>query len=96
MDSLDTLLPPRPPSDLCKAPKSGAFAAAGGNVLFGTDICYIQASDTSEEYQLMQGAGLSFEQILASLTTTPAARFSVESKGRIEVGMDADPRKDAA
>ena len=68
----------------------GAFAAAGGDVLFGTDIGYVQASDTSEEYRLMQGAGLSFEQILASLTTTPAARFSVESKGRIEVGMDAD------
>jgi imidazolonepropionase-like amidohydrolase len=68
----------------------GAFAAAGGDVLFGTDIGYIQASDTSEEYRLMQGAGLSFEQILASLTTTPAARFGVERKGRIEVGMDAD------
>jgi imidazolonepropionase-like amidohydrolase len=46
--------------------------------------------DTSEEYRLMQGAGLSFEQILASLTTAPAARFGVESKGKIEVGMDAD------
>jgi imidazolonepropionase-like amidohydrolase len=68
----------------------GAFAAAGGDVLFGTDIGYIQATDTSEEYRLMQGAGLSFEQILASLTTTPAARFRVGSKGRIEVGMDAD------
>lgn len=68
----------------------GAFAAAGGDVLFGTDIGYIQASDTSEEYRLMQGAGLSFKQILASLTTTPAARFSVKGKGRIEVGMDAD------
>jgi imidazolonepropionase-like amidohydrolase len=68
----------------------GAFAAAGGDVLFGTDIGYVQASDTSEEYRLMQGAGLSFAQILASLTTNPAARFSVESKGKIEVGMDAD------
>lgn len=67
-----------------------AFAAAGGDVLFGTDAGYIQTSDTSEEYRLMQGAGLSFEQILASLTTTPAARFSIRSKGRIKVGMDAD------
>ncbi|HTV67109.1 MAG TPA: amidohydrolase family protein [Rhizobiaceae bacterium] len=68
----------------------GAFAAAGGDVLFGTDIGYIQAADTSEEYRLMQGAGLSFEQILASLTTTPATRFKVERKGRIEAGMDGD------
>jgi imidazolonepropionase-like amidohydrolase len=67
-----------------------AFAAAGGDVLFGTDVGYIQTSDSSEEYRLMQGAGLSFEQILASLTTIPAARFRVRSKGRIEVGMDAD------
>ncbi|MEQ1956773.1 amidohydrolase family protein [Mesorhizobium yinganensis] len=68
----------------------GAFAAAGGDVIFGTDIGYIQTSDTSKEYQLMQGAGLSFEQILASLTTTPASRFGVGNKGKIEVGMDAD------
>jgi imidazolonepropionase-like amidohydrolase len=38
----------------------------------------------------MRGAGLSFEQIFASLTTTPAARFGAEGKGRIEIGMDAD------
>ena len=68
----------------------GAFAAAGGEVLFGTDIGYTQAVDTSEEYRLMQGAGLTFEQILASLTTAPAARFGAAGKGKIEVGMDAD------
>jgi imidazolonepropionase-like amidohydrolase len=68
----------------------GAYAAAGGDILFGTDVGYTQAVDPSEEYRLMQGAGFSFAQILASLTTTPAARFGVEKKGRIEVGMDAD------
>lgn len=68
----------------------GAFAAAGGDVLFGTDVGYIQVSDTSEEYRLMRDAGLSFSQILASLTTTPATRFNVKSKGTIEPGMDGD------
>jgi imidazolonepropionase-like amidohydrolase len=68
----------------------GAYAAAGGEILFGTDVGYTQATDPAEEYRLMQGAGLSFEQILASLTTAPAARFGLEGKGRIEVGMDAD------
>lgn len=67
-----------------------AFAMAGGDILFGTDIGYIQGADPSEEYRLMQDAGLSFKQIFSSLTSTPASRFGVKSKGRIEVGMDAD------
>lgn len=68
----------------------GGFSAAGGDILFGTDIGYISAADPTEEYRLMQEAGLSLAQILASLTTTPAARFGAERKGRIEVGMDVD------
>lgn len=68
----------------------GVFAAAGGQVLFGTDVGYTQAADTSEEYRLMQGAGMSFQQILASLTTAPATRFGFKNKGKIEVGMNAD------
>ena len=67
-----------------------AFAQGQGEVLFGTDIGYIQDADTSEEYRLMQGAGLSFKQVLASLTTAPAARFHAERKGKIAVGMAAD------
>lgn len=38
----------------------------------------------------MSRAGLSFQQILASLTTTPAARFGYVRSGRIAKGMDAD------
>ena len=68
----------------------GAFAEAGGDILFGTDVGYVQAADLSDEYRLMQGAGLSFELILASLTTAPAARFGFAAKGRIAAGMDAD------
>jgi imidazolonepropionase-like amidohydrolase len=33
---------------------------------------------------------LSPAQILASLTTNPAAYFKIEKKGRIEVGFEAD------
>lgn len=68
----------------------GAFSEAGGDVLFGTDAGYIRAVDTSEEFRLMQGAGMSFEEILASLTTAPAARFKAENKGTVQTGMDAD------
>jgi imidazolonepropionase-like amidohydrolase len=66
------------------------WAASGGTVLFGTDIGAIDY-DPSEEYQLMSRAGLSFRQILASLTTAPAAQFGdSERLGRIAVGLEAD------
>jgi len=67
-----------------------AWLASGGTVLFGTDIGAIDY-DPSEEYALMAEAGMSFRQILASLTTAPAERFG-ESKqvGRIAAGLQAD------
>ena len=68
-----------------------AYSDAGGQVLFGTDAGYIDQFDTAEEFQLMSRAGLSFQQILASLTTNPATRFGYSShSGRIAKGMDAD------
>jgi len=68
-----------------------AFSQAGGQILFGTDVGYIEQFDTSEEFTWMSRAGLSFQQILASLTTNPATRFGYSShSGRIAKGMDAD------
>src|SRR6202050_5583922 len=52
-----------------------AFSQAGGQVLFGTDVGYIERFDTSEEFAWMARAGMNFQQILASLNTHPAARF---------------------
>jgi imidazolonepropionase-like amidohydrolase len=67
-----------------------AYAAAGGQILFGTDVGYTDAFDTTEEYRLMAKA-LDWQAILASLTTAPAERFGFAAhKGRIAVGMDAD------
>ena len=51
------------------------WVAAGGAVLFGTDVGYMSDYDPTEEYILMGKAGMSFRQILASLTTAPAERF---------------------
>jgi len=66
------------------------YAAAGGQILFGTDVGYTDAYDTAEEYRLMSAA-LDWRAILASLTTAPASRFGFGGhKGRIAVGMDAD------
>ena len=68
-----------------------AFSAAGGDVLFGTDAGYTDVYDTHDELRLMHAAGLDWRQVLASLTTTPAARFGQAArKGRIAAGMDAD------
>lgn len=67
------------------------YASAGGEILFGTDIGYIDHYDTAEELELMSRAGMSFQQILASLTTTPATRFGYAAhSGRIASGFDAD------
>jgi imidazolonepropionase-like amidohydrolase len=68
-----------------------AFSQAGGQILFGTDVGYIERFDTSEEYAWMSRAGMSFQQILASLTTNPAQRFGYSThRGRIAEGMDGD------
>ena len=67
-----------------------AFAKAGGQVLFGTDVGYMSEYDPTEEYRLMARA-LSPMEILASLTTAPAARWKEEARrGRIDAGLDAD------
>jgi imidazolonepropionase-like amidohydrolase len=68
-----------------------AYSDAGGEILFGTDVGYTDHFDTAEEFTLMSRAGMSFQQILASLTTSPAKRFGFGNRsGRIEKGMDAD------
>jgi imidazolonepropionase-like amidohydrolase len=67
-----------------------AWLAAGGEVLFGTDLGAVEY-DPSEEYALMAQAGMSFRQILASLTTAPAQRFGdAEKVGRVAAGLQAD------
>jgi imidazolonepropionase-like amidohydrolase len=84
-------------------PQLRAYSSAGGQILFGTDVGYIEQFDTSEEFEWMSRAGMSFQQILASLTTNPAQRFGYSTRrGRIAEGMDgdlvilrADPAQDA-
>jgi len=67
------------------------YSRAGGTVLFGTDVGYMDGYDTNEEFALMARAGLSYREILASLTTAPATRFGRPNEvGRIANGMSAD------
>jgi imidazolonepropionase-like amidohydrolase len=67
-----------------------AWLASGGTVLFGTDLGAVDPDPTGE-YLLMTQSGMSFRQILASLTTTPSGRFGEAKRlGRIAAGLDAD------
>ncbi len=77
------------------------FAAAGGELLFGTDVGYRPETDPTAEHVLLARAGLPFDLRLAMLTTTPARRFGAVRIGRLKPGweaafvvLDGDPRTD--
>jgi len=65
------------------------FYQAQGEILFGTDVGYMDDYDTREEFLMMGKAGMGFDDILASLTTTPSRRF-VNEPGTVAVGARAD------
>ena len=68
-----------------------AYARANGEVLFGTDVGYTDVYDTGLEFVLMSRAGMTYQQILASLTIQPATKFGYAARsGRIETGYAAD------
>jgi imidazolonepropionase-like amidohydrolase len=68
-----------------------ALRAAGGDILFGTDVGFIEQADTTREYRLLAGAGLDHRAILRALTTAPVERFGDPRRtGRVAVGYDAD------
>ena len=67
------------------------YAAAGGQILFGTDVGYLSDFDPAEEYALMAAAGMGYRDTLAALTTSPALRFGETGRrGRVAPGLDAD------
>ncbi|HJR72281.1 MAG TPA: amidohydrolase family protein [Luteimonas sp.] len=80
----------------------GDYQRLGGSIWFGTDVGYLEDYDPVVEYRLLSRAGLSFDQILAALTTSPASRLpGGRERGRIEAGkiadlvlLDGDPAKD--
>jgi imidazolonepropionase-like amidohydrolase len=69
-----------------------SYADAGGQILFGTDVGYLTGYPwLSREFELLARAGLTFDQILAALTTAPAVRFGfAATTDRVAVGQDAD------
>jgi imidazolonepropionase-like amidohydrolase len=69
----------------------GEYQRLGGSIWFGTDVGFLEDYDPALEFELLQRAGLSFEQILAALTTAPASRLpGGAERGRVEAGAIAD------
>jgi imidazolonepropionase-like amidohydrolase len=66
------------------------YFKAGGEVLFGTDVGFTNATDTAEELIRMAQAGLGWRDTLASLTTSPARRFGGGGTGVVAKGEPAD------
>src|SRR5579863_8839122 len=66
-----------------------AHFSQGGTILFGTDVGFTSKYDTTQEFEFM-GRAMGWRDILASVTTNPAALFKASSKGRVEKDMDAD------
>jgi len=67
-----------------------AYFEQGGAILFGTDVGYTRLYDTTSEYEYMGRAGMNWRDILASLTTNPAAFFKAGKTGKVILGYDAD------
>jgi imidazolonepropionase-like amidohydrolase len=67
-----------------------AYSAAGGEVLFGTDVGFLSEKDTDEEVHWMSAAGLDWRAILVSLTTAPARRMKDTARGVLAVGAPGD------
>jgi imidazolonepropionase-like amidohydrolase len=64
---------------------------AGVRLVFGTDTGFLTDYDVSEEFRQLSLAGLDNDEILAMLTTTPAALFKVDKRqGRVARGMEGD------
>ena len=78
------------------------FHSLGGTLLFGTDVGYMTDYSTEGEFEGLGKSGLNWHDVLAMLTTNPAARLGVQDhKGTVTAGkladlviLDADPAAD--
>jgi imidazolonepropionase-like amidohydrolase len=67
------------------------FHSLGGTLLFGTDVGYMTDYSTEGEFEALGKSGLDWRDVLAMLTTNPAARMEVQDrKGTLTAGKLAD------
>jgi imidazolonepropionase-like amidohydrolase len=80
------------------------FHALGGDLMFGTDVGYMEDYSTEDEFRALAKSGLNSRDILRMLTVAPAARFKVDAqRGTVTPGkmadlvvLDGDPASDVA
>jgi imidazolonepropionase-like amidohydrolase len=80
------------------------FHSFGGTLIFGTDVGYMTDYSTEGEFDALGKCGLTATDVLAMLTTNPAAKLGVSAqKGTVTEGkladltvLDADPATDLA
>jgi imidazolonepropionase-like amidohydrolase len=65
------------------------FRAAGGRLLFGTDVGFLPDHDPLGEFTALQASGLGAGEVLAMLTTGPAEAFATGT-GTVEPGQPGD------
>ncbi len=65
------------------------FLEAGGRLMFGTDVGYMEDPTLGDELSYLARCGLDGTEVLRMFTTTPAEVFGVTG-GRVEAGMPAD------
>ncbi len=78
------------------------FHSLGGALIFGTDAGYMTDYSTEGEFEALGKCGLNAMDVLAMLTTNPAAKLGVSTqKGTVTPGkladltvLDADPASD--
>ena len=67
------------------------YHALGGDLMFGTDVGYMEDYSTEDEFQALAKSGLNSRDILRMLTAAPAARFKVDAqRGAVTPGKMAD------
>ena len=69
-----------------------SFTRLGGTLLFGTDVGYMTDYTTEGEFVELGKCGLDWRDVLAMLTTNPAARMGVQDrKGTVTAGQTRRP-----
>ncbi len=80
------------------------FHQLGGDLMFGTDVGYMEDYSTEDEFRALAQSGLNYRDMLRMLTVAPATRFGVAAqRGTITSGkmadlvvLDGDPASDVA
>ena len=67
------------------------FHQLGGRLVYGTDTGFLPDYDQGEEFRQLMQAGFGFRDVLAMLTTAPAALFHLSQRaGKVMTGMRGD------